>query len=292
MAHSPLALVLALSATSALAQDYNRQDLVRGLCQKDGCDEFTILAADRLTTTDEGTLFKTRLKTFHASYSGRQDRAEETGFVFCSPTRPAIMAEQNGQTMAFFLAPFATQESRESVRQNANFHALYFTICHGREAGNAAVHNLAGVAQSQGYRVSLAQSKLVPLKRAEDVLTMAGDPSERAPVETRRDDRQERLPVEARRVERLERPVEARRYERLDRAPEEARRYERLDRAPEEAMRRERPEYREPWRQAPPRVVEEDGGDEGVFSGARRLTNRAFNALDEMGGWVTGKDRD
>ena len=26
------------------------------------------------------------------------------------------MAEQNGQTMAFFLAPFATQESRESVR--------------------------------------------------------------------------------------------------------------------------------------------------------------------------------
>ena len=34
------ALALALSATSALAQDYNRQDLVRGLCQKDGCDEF------------------------------------------------------------------------------------------------------------------------------------------------------------------------------------------------------------------------------------------------------------
>jgi len=48
-------LVLALSATSALAQDYDRQDLVRGLCQKDGCDEFTILAADRVTTTDEGT---------------------------------------------------------------------------------------------------------------------------------------------------------------------------------------------------------------------------------------------
>src|SRR3954462_8344920 len=257
-----LALALALSASPALAQDYNRQELVRGLCQKDGCDEFTILAADRLRTTDEGTLFKTRLKTFHASHAGRQDRGEENGYVYCSPTRPAIMAEQNGQTMAFFLAPFATQESRESMRQNANFHALYFTICHGREAGNAAVHNLAGVAQSQGYRVSLAQSKLVPLKRAGDGLTMAGDPSERAPVETRRDDRQERLPVEARRVERLERPVEARRYERLDRAPEEA-------------MRRERPEYREPWRQARPRVVEEDGNDEGLLSGARRLTNRA-----------------
>src|SRR3954463_14408579 len=203
MAHSPLALVLALSATSALAQDYNRQDLVRGLCQKDGCDEFTILAADRLTTTDEGTLFKTRLKTFHASYSGRQDRAEETGFVFCSPTRPAIMAEQNGQTMAFFLAPFATQESRESVRQNTNFHALYFAICHGREAGKAAVHNLAGVAQSLGYRVALAQSKLVPLKQAEDVVAGVSDPGAHPPLEARLD---ERSPAEARRDKPAQRP--------------------------------------------------------------------------------------
>src|SRR3954470_5213724 len=182
MTRTLVALAVTLFATSALAQDYNRQDLVRGLCQKDGCDEFTILAADRIKTTEEGTLFKTRLKTFHASHASRQDRGEENGYVFCSPTRPAIMAEQNGQTMAFFLAPFATQESRESVRQNATFHALYFTICHGREAGRAAVHNLAGVAQSHGYRVALAQSKLMPMKRAEDVLTMA-DASGRAPAE-------------------------------------------------------------------------------------------------------------
>src|SRR3982751_915652 len=216
MTRTFIALTLALSSTSALAQDYNRQDIVRGLCQKDGCDEFTILAADRLRTTDEGTLFKTRLQTFHASYSGRQERGQETGYVFCSPTRPAIMAEQNGQTMAFYLAPFATQESRESVRKNANFHALYFTICHGREAGKTAVHNLAGVAQSHGYRVALAQSKLVPLKRAEDVIA-ANEP---APVEPRRDHRPERPPVAAEGEERRERPpVEARRYERLERAP-------------------------------------------------------------------------
>src|SRR3954471_10785688 len=172
MTRTLVALALTLCATSALAQDYNRQDLVRGLCQKDGCDEFTILAADRIKTIQEGTLFKTRLKTFHASYSGRQDRGEESGYVFCSPTRPAIMAEQSGQTMAFFLAPFATQESRESLRKNANFHALYFPIYRGREGGKAQVHTLAGVAQSHGYRVALAQSKLVPLKQAEDVLTM------------------------------------------------------------------------------------------------------------------------
>src|SRR5215213_5556854 len=137
MTRTLVALVLAISVSAALAQDYNRQDLVRGLCQKDGCDEFTILAADSIKTTEAGQLFKTRLKTFPARSSGRQDRGEENGYVFCSPTRPAIMAEQSGQTMAFFLAPFATQESRESVRKNANFHnanfhALYFTICHGR----------------------------------------------------------------------------------------------------------------------------------------------------------------
>jgi len=55
-----------------MAQDYNRQDIVRGLCQSDGCDEFTILAADRLRSIDEGTLFKTRVQTFHASYGGRR----------------------------------------------------------------------------------------------------------------------------------------------------------------------------------------------------------------------------
>src|SRR3954447_1581414 len=145
------------------------------------------------------------------------------------------MAEQNGRTMAFFLAPFATQESRESVRQNANFHALYFTICHGREAGKAAVHNLAGVAQNQGYRVALAHSKLVPLKRAEDVLTMADGPNERAPVAVRRDERQERPPLE--RMPRDRAPVEARRFERPDRPPIEAGRSERLSRSEGEMLR-------------------------------------------------------
>src|SRR5215203_7124189 len=223
MTRTLVALALASFMTSALAQDYNRQDLVRGLCQKDGCDEFTILAADRLRTTEEGTLFMTRLKTFHASHAGRQDRGEENGHVYCSPTRPAIMAEQNGQTMAFFLAPVATQESRESVRKNANFHALYFTICHGREAGKTAVHNLTGVAQSHGYRVALAQSKFVPLKQAEDVVAA----NETAPAEARREPRPERPPVEARRDP---------------------------PRLPAEAARQERPVYREPPRPAPSRV--------------------------------------
>src|SRR5215217_6284774 len=91
------ALALALSATSSFAQDYNRQDLVRGLCQKDGCDEFTILAADRLRTTEEGTLFMTRLKTFHASHAGRQDRGEENGHVSARRPGPPSWPSRTGR---------------------------------------------------------------------------------------------------------------------------------------------------------------------------------------------------
>jgi len=200
MARTLVALFLVLATSPAFAQDYSRQDIVLGLCQPDGCDEFTVLAADRLKVTRDGTLLKTRIQGFHASHAGRQERGQEDGYVYCSPTRPATMAEENGQTIAFFLAPFATQDSRESVRKNANFHALYFAICHGREAGKAAVHSLAGVAQSFGYRVALAQSRLVPLnlKRAEDVLTMAADPGEQAPVQAGRREPAERA-YEARR---------------------------------------------------------------------------------------------
>lgn len=253
-----LAFAFALCATSALAQAPSRDGIVRGLCQPDGCDEFTILAADRLTASDEGALFKTRLKTFHASYGGRKDLGEENGYVYCSRTKPAIMAEQNGRTMAFFLAPFATEDSRETVRRNANFHALYFTLCHGPEAGKTAVHNLAGVAQTHGYRVGLAQSKLVALNRAEDVMT----PGDRPPAEAPRDKPPERPPV----------AVDAPRPERPPVAAE--------------APRPERQADRGPPPRPPARAVEED---KGLLAAPRRLTNRAFDALDELGDSILGR---
>ena len=126
---------------------------------------------------------QTRLKTFHASSSGRRELNEENGYVYCSRTKPAIIAAKNGRTMAFHLAPFATKESHETIRHNANFHALYFSICHGMEAGRAAVRNLPGVAQELGYRVALPQSQYVALSRVEDILS----PEDRRPVEARND---------------------------------------------------------------------------------------------------------
>jgi hypothetical protein len=253
----PLVVVL---STPALAQTYDRSDIVRGLCQPDGCDEFAILGADRVATTEEGSLLRTRLKTFHASNSGRKDLGEENGYVYCSLTKPAIMADQDGRTMAFFLAPFATAESRESVRRNANYHAVYFTICHGREAGMAAVQNLPEVAQRLGYRVSLAQSKVATLTRAEDILA----PTERRPVEAMR----EGYPLPPREVPSVGAGRDQRFAERLEELPLE-----------------ELPPGPVPPRQIP-QVVENP--DEGLLARPRRFTRRAYDALDEVGSWVLG----
>ena len=74
--------------------------------------------------------------------SPRPGRGERLRLLLANPARHYGRAERADHGV--FLAPFATQESRESVRQNANFHALYFAICHGQEAGKAAVHDLAG----------------------------------------------------------------------------------------------------------------------------------------------------
>src|SRR5918994_2925396 len=163
-----LALVLSFPA---MAQTYDRADIVRGLCRPDGCDEFAILVASPQGRGGDGTLMQTRLKTFHASSRGRRELSEENGYVYCSRTKPAIIGEKDGRTLAFYLAPFST-ESRETIRQNANFHALYFSICHGMEAGRAAVRNLPGVARDLGYRVALPQSQYVRLSRVEDILSL------------------------------------------------------------------------------------------------------------------------
>lgn len=165
------AAALIMVAATASAQEYNRADIVRGLCQKDGCDEFSVLKVDRIRADEEGTLFKTYIRTFHASSQGRVEKGEDTGYVFCSPTKPTILAQNEGKVAGFQIATAPTQESREMVRQQANFYAMYFTICHGPEAGRAAVHNLQGVAQQYGYRSPLAKSVMVNFTSPEEVFS-------------------------------------------------------------------------------------------------------------------------
>jgi hypothetical protein len=45
-----------------------------------------------------------------------------------------VLAEADGKVAGFQIATVPTQESRETKRQQANFYAMYFTICHGPEA--------------------------------------------------------------------------------------------------------------------------------------------------------------
>ena len=200
---------------------------------------------------------QTRVKTFHASSAGRRELSEENGYVYCSRTKPAIVAEKGWRTMAFYLAPFSSRESRETIRQNANFHALYFSICHSMEAGKAAVRNLPGVAQDLGYRVALPQSQYVALSRVEDILP----PENRRSAEVRNEMRP-MPPVSMP-------PARAQRDWAADEPADEVGEYH-------EAM---------PPRPQPDGVEQE----EGLLAGPRRLTNRAFDALDEMGDWMLGR---
>jgi hypothetical protein len=93
---SPLVALALVLSTPALAQSYDRSDIIRGLCRPDGCDEFALLAASPLIKGGKGTLMQTRVRTFHASSSGRRELSEDNGYVYCSRTKPAIVAQKNG----------------------------------------------------------------------------------------------------------------------------------------------------------------------------------------------------
>jgi hypothetical protein len=164
-----LPVLTLLVSGPAFAQSYERADLVRGLCRKDGCDEFSILGKQAISQADQGALYRTRVKTYYASNRGRVEQAEEAGYVFCSPVNPAILSEDAGQSVAFLLAPEAPKEPRETT----NFYALYFGLCHGVEAGRMAARDWRSAAASLFYDVQRVQSRTVTLKRPEEVIALA-----------------------------------------------------------------------------------------------------------------------
>src|SRR5918994_2664619 len=97
-------------ASRALAQGYSRPEIIRGLCQKNGCDEFSVLSAERLRSSDGEALIRTRVRTYHASSRGRVEKGEDAGYVFCSPTRPMVLAEGSGKVTGFQIATAPTEE--------------------------------------------------------------------------------------------------------------------------------------------------------------------------------------
>jgi hypothetical protein len=159
-----------LAAGAALAQDHGREEIVRGLCQKDGCDEFAIIDKQPVARGPDGALYRTRVRTYRANPRGRSDQGEEKGYVYCSPVRPAIISAPEGQPpTAFLLAP--DEQAPAYVQRNStNFYTLYFALCHGGEAGKAASRDRQQTARSLDYRVPLKQARTITLKRIEDIL--------------------------------------------------------------------------------------------------------------------------
>jgi hypothetical protein len=163
-------LFLLLLGSAVQAQTANPAQIVRGLCQKDGCAEFAILDKQSVADGADGQLLKTKVQTFHASQRGRTSQGVEDGFVYCSQVRPAVISTQPGQpVVALFLAPDDRRPSW-AQRGTTNFVAIYFAICHGVEAGRKAALDRSRTAASLGYHVALDEPKQVTLQRVEDVL--------------------------------------------------------------------------------------------------------------------------
>jgi hypothetical protein len=165
------ALAFLILTGPVAAQGYNRPDIVRGNCNPDGCDEFTVHERQEIDEGADGTLYEVRLTMFKASYAGRRTLGEEVQYAYCSTTKPAIIAVKGQDTMAFLLAPYSTVRE---PRDFTNFYALYFAVCHGVETGKQAARNRSGVARSLGYDVVLPQAKAQPLNDLRDILEPVG----------------------------------------------------------------------------------------------------------------------
>ena len=160
-------LAIALSS-AALAQGYYREDIVRAVCRKDGCDEFSVLEAVPIAQARTGTLVRVKLQTYHASYQGRADRGTEDAHAFCSTSDPTLIAEFEGKLVAFHLAPLGRErEPRDTI----NYYAMYFAVCHGLDAGKRATANKAAVGAALGYERRLDHLKSENVGRLEDFLT-------------------------------------------------------------------------------------------------------------------------
>lgn len=155
-----------LAAYSAQAQE-GRQNVIRALCHKDGCDEFTVRNIEPGGDVGDGQLFSFWLHAYKASRSGRADMGEQRGYAYCSRTRPALINQRDNQVGAVLLAPFS-RERRDQIRLNANYSAIYFTVCHGPDAGKQASVGVAGVARQYGYNVRRDAFRLTQLKSPED----------------------------------------------------------------------------------------------------------------------------
>jgi len=158
--HQPvLALLLLVAVPSwALAGP------VRGPCQGTQCQEFELLDRRTIRAGSDGTLIWIRTLAWTRDGSRRLGQADETGHVFCSTTRPALIITQKGATSAVMLAPLSAWE----YDQRPGLYARYFEACHN--AGTEIATGRQVLARQLGYRVlRVNASRYLGLSKPESI---------------------------------------------------------------------------------------------------------------------------
>jgi hypothetical protein len=94
----------------------------------------------------------------------RDGEREETGHVFCSTRRPAIISTEEDATAAVMLAPLSDWEYDRAL----NHYLIYFETCHN--AGAQVAAERTALARRLGYAVlRLNSSRPLGLTRPESI---------------------------------------------------------------------------------------------------------------------------
>ena len=152
-----LALLMVCSSVTAAP--------VRVACSEGHCEEFDIVEKKSIRTGADGTLVWARMRAWkQRAFFFREGEKEETGYVFCSTRRPALISTENELTAAVMLAPLSDWEYDKALSK----YLIYFEVCHS--AGSAVAAERAGLARRLGYTVRrLNASGPLELTRPESI---------------------------------------------------------------------------------------------------------------------------
>ena len=156
---------LALAALlSTLVPGWALATPVQGPCRGTQCEAFELLERRTVRTGSDGTLIWVRTLAWTSQGPERLHQADESGHVFCSTTRPALIITENGSTSAVMLAPLSEWE----YDQRPGVYARYFEACHS--AGAEVARGRSALARQLGYRVlRVNASRALGLSRPESI---------------------------------------------------------------------------------------------------------------------------
>jgi hypothetical protein len=134
-------------------------------CESTQCQEFEVAEKRAVRTGADGTLVWTRMRMWTGTgLFFRTGEREETGYVFCSPRRPAIISTEKEVTAAVMLAPLSDWEYDRAL----NNYLIYFEVCHN--AGAQVASERTALARRLGYSVlRLNSSRPLGLTRPESI---------------------------------------------------------------------------------------------------------------------------